>query len=259
MFVVPCICTQCAFHGNKSNFNARIYVIMTILNTNLGLSQISPQRMYQFDCVIMVIFMINSSKSHLILPPSLIYPLIPLIYHLFIFIYKISICFNLFFIYFTLLTYLCLYILYLFCYIIFIYFNLSYLLYFIFIYFTYFIREFYCEPAWTNRADVGVVWNVEFRSVIRWKHMKTNTIPIYPEQFKSIVPLPLNGVCLHVMSVRDMTIFGLGVHFPKRLLLKQYNLEYRPILDRFKYCRSTALYWGRTQWAALDPSRPVRE
>ena len=57
MFVVPCICTQCVFHGNKSNFNAGIYVIMTILKTNLGLSQISPQRVYQFDCVI---FMINS-------------------------------------------------------------------------------------------------------------------------------------------------------------------------------------------------------
>ena len=91
MFVVPCICTQCVFHGNKSNFNAGIYVIL--LNTNIGLSQISPQKMYQFDCVI---FMINSSKSHLILPPSLIYPFIPLIYHLFIFIYKISICCNLF-------------------------------------------------------------------------------------------------------------------------------------------------------------------
>ena len=91
MFVVPCICTQCVFHGNKSNFNAGIYVIMTILNTNLGLSQISPQRMHQFDCVI---FMINSSKSHS--SKSLIYPFIPLIiYHLFIFIYKISICFNL--------------------------------------------------------------------------------------------------------------------------------------------------------------------
>ena len=51
------------------------------------------QRMYQFDYVI---FMIDSSKWHLILPPSLIYPLIPIIYHLFIFIYKISICFNLF-------------------------------------------------------------------------------------------------------------------------------------------------------------------
>ena len=61
------------------------------------------------------------------------------------------------------------------------------------------------------------------------KHRKTNTIPINPEQFKSIVPLPLNVVCLHVMYVRDMTIFALGVHFPKRLLLKQYNLEYRPI------------------------------
>ena len=59
--------------------------------------------------------------------------------------------------------------------------------------------------------------------------MKTNTIPINPEQFKSIGPLPLNGVCLHVMSVRNMTMFGLGVHFPNRLLLKQYNLEYRPI------------------------------
>ena len=91
MFVVPCICTQCVFHGNKSNFNAGIYVIMTILNTNLGLSQISPQRMYQFDCVI---FMINSFKSYLILPPSTIYPFIPLIYHLFISIYKICICFN---------------------------------------------------------------------------------------------------------------------------------------------------------------------
>ena len=40
--------------------------------------------------------MINSSKSHLILPTSLIYPFIPLIYHLFIFIDKISICFDLF-------------------------------------------------------------------------------------------------------------------------------------------------------------------
>ena len=34
---------------------------MTILNTNLGLSQISPQRMYQFNCVI---FMINSFLFH---------------------------------------------------------------------------------------------------------------------------------------------------------------------------------------------------
>ena len=81
MFVVPWICTQCVFHENKSNFNAGIYIVMTILNTNLGLSQISPQRMYQFDCVI---FMINWSKSHLILPPSSIYLFIPLIYHLFI-------------------------------------------------------------------------------------------------------------------------------------------------------------------------------
>ena len=57
MFVVPCICTQCVFHGNEYNFNAGIYAIMTILNTNLGLSQISPQRVYQFGCVL---FMINS-------------------------------------------------------------------------------------------------------------------------------------------------------------------------------------------------------
>ena len=136
MFVVACICTQCVFHGNKSNFNAGIYIIMTILNTNLGLSQISLQKMYQFDCLIS---MINSSKSHLILPPSLIYPFIPLIYHLFIFIYKISICFNLFlfaffffnlplFI-FTLLIFITL--------LVFIHFNLSF--YFIFIYFSYFI------------------------------------------------------------------------------------------------------------------------
>ena len=50
--------------------------------------------------------------------------------------------------------------------------------------------------------------------------MKTNTIPINPEQFKSIVPLPLNLVCLHVMYVRDITIFGLGVHFPKRFIVE---------------------------------------
>ena len=56
MFVVPCICTQCVFHENKSN-SMQGYVIVTILNTELGLSHISPQRMYQFDCVI---FMINS-------------------------------------------------------------------------------------------------------------------------------------------------------------------------------------------------------
>ena len=56
-------------------------VIMTILNTNLGLSQISPQRMYQFDCVI---FMINSFLFNS--PTSPIYSFIPLIYHIFIFI-----------------------------------------------------------------------------------------------------------------------------------------------------------------------------
>ena len=100
MFVVPCICTQCVFHGNKSNFNAGICVILTIFSTNLELSQISPQRMYQFDCVI---FMINSFRSHSILPPSLINPFIPLINHRFIFIYKICICF-IFFICLTLLT-----------------------------------------------------------------------------------------------------------------------------------------------------------
>ena len=159
------ICTQCVFHGNKSNFNAGIHVIMTILNTNLGLSQISPQRMYQFDCVI---FMINSSKSHLILPPSLIYPFIPLIYHLFIFIYKISICFNLFlfallykltFVYTTDLYQmemyggLCLYILYLFLLHKLFSFTLIYLIYitlFLFTLLISFIREFYCEPACSN-------------------------------------------------------------------------------------------------------------
>ena len=142
MFVVPC--TQCVFHGNKSNFNAGIYVIMTILNTNLGLSQISPQRMYRFDWVI---FMTNSSKSHLILPTSLIYPFIPLIYHLFIFIYKISICFNLFL--FALLTFV--YILYLFLLHNLFSFTLIYLIYFtMFTLLISFIREFYCEPACSN-------------------------------------------------------------------------------------------------------------
>ena len=109
--------------------------------------------------------------------------------------------------------------------------------------------------------------------------MKTNTIPINPEQFKSIVPLPLNGVCLHVMSVRDMTIFGLGVHFPKRLLLKQYNVEYRPsqhwlassnnysdctqkytCIEFMKFSNSTGpLTWSLSEYPNLEQSKAVRQ
>ena len=135
MFVVPCICTQCVFHGNKSNFNVGIYVIMTILNTNLGLSQISPQRMYQFDCVI---FMIN---SFLFNSPTLAAHLsVYSTYLSFIYFYSQNLYLLQFiFICFILLTYLCLYILYLFSLHNFFSFTLLYLLYFIFIYFTYFI------------------------------------------------------------------------------------------------------------------------
>ena len=38
-----------------------------------------------------------------------------------------------------------------------------------------------------------------------------------------MVPMPLSGFGLHVVSVRGMTIFV--VQFPNRLLLKQYNLD----------------------------------
>ena len=107
--------------------------------------------------------------------------------------------------------------------------------------------------------------------------MKTNTILINPEQFKSIVPLPLNGVCLHVMCVHDMTIFGLGVHFPNRLLLKQYNLEYRPIstltcivysdctkkytcIENMKFSNSTGpLTWSLSEYPNLEQSKAVRQ
>ena len=61
--------------------------------------------------------------------------------------------------------------------------------------------------------------------------MKTNTIPINPEQFKSIVSLTLNGVCLYVMSVRDMTIFGLGVHFPKRFFVETIQSRIKAYLN----------------------------
>ena len=91
MFVVPCICTQCVFHGNKSNFNAGIYVIMTILNTNLGFHKFLHK-----GCINSIVLYLWSINFYLILQPSLIYPFIPLIYHLFIFIYKICICSNLF-------------------------------------------------------------------------------------------------------------------------------------------------------------------
>ena len=113
------------------------------------------------------------------------------------------------------------------------------------------------------------------------KHLKTNTIPISPEQFQSIVPLPLNGVCLHVMSVRNMTIFGLGAHFPTRLLLKQYNLEYRPIstldLHRLTTIPTTLInihvlsswsfqiplvhspQWSLSEYPNLEQSKAVRQ
>ena len=146
MFVVLCICTQCVFHGNKFNFNAGIYVIMTILNTNLGLSQISPQR--NINSIMLYSWSIH--LSHLILPSSLIYPFIPFIYHLFIFIYKICICFILFYFFcFTLLTYLY----YLFLLHNLFSFTLIYLIYFTLFLFTLlisFIRWCNCEPAGSN-------------------------------------------------------------------------------------------------------------
>ena len=55
------------------------------------------------------------------------------------------------------------------------------------------------------------------------ENMNNNTTPIDVEQFKLKVPhwLVLNGVCHHVLSVHGMTIVGLGVHLPNRLVVKQ--------------------------------------
>ena len=91
--------------------------------------------------------------------------------------------------------------------------------------------------------EVGVVWNVEFRSVIRWKHMKTNTIPINPEQFESIVPLPLHGVYLHVMSnnYSDCTHKYICIEF-------------------MKFSNSTGpLTWSLSEYPKLEQSKAVRQ
>ena len=112
---------------------------MTILNTNLGLSQISPERMYQFDCVI---FMINSFSFN---SPSLAHLSVYSTYS-----YLSSIYFHLqnlylllfIFICFILLTYLCLYILYLFSLYNFFSFTLIYRIHFTLFYLLYLFHLF---------------------------------------------------------------------------------------------------------------------
>ena len=148
MSVVPCICTQCVFHGNKSNFNAGIYVIMTILNTNLGLSQISPQRIirlcYIYDQFIQITF--NSpTLAHFSVYSTYLSSIYFYLQNFYL-LWFIFICF-------TLLNYLCLYILCLFSLHNLFSFTLIYLIYFTLFLFTLlisFIREFYCEPACSN-------------------------------------------------------------------------------------------------------------
>ena len=125
MFVVPCICTQCVFHGNKSNFNAGICNNDNIedksrIVTNFSTKGVSIRLCYIYDQ-----FIYHIQFSH---PRSFICLFHLFIIYLFLFA-KFVFALNIF-ICFTLLTYICLYILYLFLLhnLFSIYFNLSYLL-----------------------------------------------------------------------------------------------------------------------------------
>ena len=73
-------------------------------------------------------------------------------------------------------------------------------------------------------------------------------------KFRTIVHENINFdhgiVILSVFMAPDRVVLPASWNKSNRKLLACF------LVDRFKYCRSTALYWGRTQWlAALDPSR----
>ena len=133
--------------------------------------------------------------------------------------------------------------------------------------------------------EVGVVWNVEFRSVIvenTWKQTQFQSTQNSLNQYR-VVPLPLHGVYLHIMSVRDMTIFNIWTWrtLPKPFIvetiqsripigLSQHWLaspdNYSDCIHKYtciefmKFSNSTGpLTWSLSEYPKLEQSKAVRQ